>query len=94
MKPGKRSCLCFRTVDRHPGVLPLVVLGQLLLGDLEDLAAGAGEVLPGLCQANPVHQRKTRSQSHLVPRIACGEMNSVNHKKMGEGSTIRIGKVI
>ena len=62
--------ILLHTVYGHPGVLPLVVLCQLLLGDLQDLAPDSGQVLARVAQADPVHQGEARAKGNFVPRVA------------------------
>ena len=43
-------------IEGDPGVASLLVLPQFLCGDLEEPAAGPGEVLPRLGQPDPLHE--------------------------------------
>ena len=46
------------------------MLSELLGGDVDELAAGAGEVLPGLGEPDPLHERKAGLEGHLVPGVS------------------------
>ena len=60
-------------IERDPGVASLFVLFELLGGDVDELAAGAGEVLPGLGQPDPLHERKAGLEGHLVAGVSCSQ---------------------
>ena len=60
-------------IERDPGVASLFVLFELLCGDVDELAAGAGEVLPGLGEPDPLHEGKPGLEGHLVSGVSCGQ---------------------
>ena len=60
-------------IEGDPSVASLLVLSEFLCGDVDELAAGAGEVLPGLGEPDPLHERKPGLEGHLVSGVSCGQ---------------------
>ena len=88
------------TIEGDPGVASLLVLPQFLCGDLEEPAAGPGEVLPRLGQPDPLHERESGLEGNFVSGVSCQQRlirHSVDHNNCflfheyygGKGHTVR-----